>query len=86
MIMILQFKDDMEKRNNFFRKVTSSPIILWNASAALIFVTLGAAILIKPSLMGTDRSLGMGFGGILTIYGVFRFWTFYQGIKDKGND
>jgi len=83
MIMILQFKDDMNKRNDFFRKLNTSPVLLWNALAAIIFIGLGLAIVIVPSLTGSDMRLRIGLGGILTVYGLFRFWTFYNGVKDR---
>jgi len=81
MVMILQFKDNMDKLNKFFRKVYSSPAIMWKGCAALIFVTIGLAILAVPSLTGGPLSLRLSFGGLITVYGLFRFWTFYMDIK-----
>jgi hypothetical protein len=85
MVMILQFKDDMNDLNNFFRKLYSSPVLLWNLTAAIIFISLGVAILVVPSITGSDNRFRFGFGSILTIYGLFRFWTFYMGAKDKND-
>ena len=82
MVMILQFKGCMDRVNKFFRKVYSSPAILWKGFATLIFITIGLAILIVPSLTGGDNTIRTGFGGMITVYGLYRFWTFYMDVKN----
>ena len=83
MVMILQFKDQMDKFNKFFRKVYSSPLIMWNGTAALIFIFIGLTVMLVPSVMGGDATIRYGFGGMLTVYGVFRFWTFYKAVNAR---
>ena len=81
MVMILQFKEDMDRVNKFFRKVYTSPAIMWKGCAALVFITIGIAILVIPSLTGGDATIRTGFGGMLSVYGLFRLWTFYMDVK-----
>ena len=83
MVMILQFKDEMNKLNEFFRKVYSSPAIMWVGSVALIFSVIGVAILLVPSVTGGDSTIRFGLGGMLTVYGLFRFWTFYRAVNTR---
>ena len=79
--MILQFKDDMKPANNFFKKVLTSPAIMWKGCAAVVFICIGIAILAVPSLTGGDTTIRTGFGGMLTVYGLYRSWTFYMDVK-----
>jgi hypothetical protein len=57
--------------------------MMWNGAAALIFIFLGLAILLFPSVMRGDNTMRFGFGGMIAIYGLFRLWTFYTGIKGR---
>lgn len=86
MVMILQFKDNMDELNKFFRKVYSSPAAMWKGIAALIFITTGTALVIIPSLTGWDFKPRLGFGGMMIIYGLFRLWTFYIDIKGQDDE
>ena len=81
MVMILQFKEDMDRINDFFKKVYSHPSTLWKGCFALLFISIGIAILILPSLTGGDMTIRTGFGGMITVYGLYRFWTFYMDVK-----
>jgi hypothetical protein len=75
----------MSNLNDFFRKMYSSPSLLWGGMAAVIFIVLGLAIMIMPSLTGFEPRTQFGLGGILIVYGLYRFWSFYSGIKDRDN-
>ncbi len=81
MVMILQFKEDMDHINDFFKKVYTHPAIMWKGCFAVLFIALGPAILILPSLTGGDMTIRAGFGGMITVYGLYRFWTFYMDVK-----
>ena len=83
MVMILQFKDKMDKLNQFFRKVYSSPLVMWNGTAAVIFLVIGLTVMLVPSVMGADATIRFGFGSMLTIYGLFRLWTFYKSVNTR---
>lgn len=76
----------MDELNKFFKKVYTNPAAMWKGCAALIFVTIGLAVIIIPSLMGGSLGLRLGFGGLTTVYGLFRFWTFYIDIKGMDNE
>ncbi len=87
MVMILQFKEGMDEINKFFRKVYSSPAIMWKGAAALIFISFGIAVFAIPSLTaGITTTMRTGFAGMLTVYGLFRFWTFYMDIKGMDDE
>jgi hypothetical protein len=77
----------MNNVNNFFRKLYSSPPLIWKAGAGLMFVGLALAILFMPSLINglTDNSR-FAFAGLLGIYGMFRLMTFYTEYKRIEND
>ena len=72
----------MDRINRFFRKVYSSPAIMWKGCAAVLFITIGIAILALPNLTGGDLTIRKGFGGMLTVYGLYRLWTFYLDVKE----
>jgi len=72
----------MDKLNKFFRKVYTSPAMMWKGCAALIFITIGIAVIAVPSLTGGgEMKMRLGFGGLITVYGFFRLWTFYLDYK-----
>ena len=82
MVMILQFKEEMDDLNKFFKKVVSSGALMWKGCAALLFMCIGLAVLLVPSLTaGAEPKLRSGVGGLITAYGIFRLWTFYMEYK-----
>ena len=72
----------MNQLNQFFKKLYSSPSLLWKAGAAMMFLVLAIAILFVPSLtIGFTDGLRYGFAGLLVMYGLFRLFTFYSEYK-----
>ena len=54
---------------------------MWKGCFAVLFIALGPAILVLPSLTGGDMTMREGLGGMITVYGLYRFWTFYMDVK-----
>ncbi len=74
-------------RNSFVQKIFNSPALIWKAGAGLMFVGLAIAIAFVPSLTdGLDKTTRYSFGGLLTVYGLFRLGTFYAEYKRMGNE
>jgi hypothetical protein len=87
MVMILQFNREMDNSNKFFKTLYSSPSLLWKAGAGLIFFFLSIALVVNPSLTGglTDNTRWM-LGGVMMLYALFRFYSFYAEYKSYGDE
>ena len=82
MIMILQFNKEMNPLNKFFKKFYSTPSLLWKIGAALIFFFFSLSIAFLPNLtIGFTDSSRLMFAGLLFVYSLFRFYTFYAEYK-----
>lgn len=73
----------MNRLNQFFRTLYSSPSLIWKAAAGLSFLGLGLFALVVPTFMaGLSDMTRYGFSGLLMLYGVFRLFTFYMEYKN----
>jgi hypothetical protein len=68
----------MADRNNFFRKLSTHPALIWKGGVAVIFIPTAVAMFFMYGLH--DFSMG-AFAGLLFLYGLYRFYTFYQELK-----
>ena len=74
-------------RDSFIQKIFRSPGLIWKAGAGLLFIGLAVAIAFVPSLTDNiDKSTRYAFGGLLTVYGLFRLGTFYTEYKRMNNE
>ena len=72
----------MNRHDNFFKRLSGSPELLWRAFAGLLFFLLAVAILFDPSLTkGMEKNMRYGFAALLILYSLFRFGTFYMEYK-----
>lgn len=70
------------REETFIQKIFRSPGLIWKAGAGLLFIGLAIAIAFVPSLTDNmDKSTRYAFGGLLTVYGLFRLGTFYAEYK-----
>ena len=77
----------MNKSNQFFKKIYSSPSLLWKACAGVLFLGLAIVILFVHSLTGNiGNSTRYSFAGLLIVYALFRFGTFYVEFKREDRD
>lgn len=68
----------MDNRPNIFSKLLSSPLMLLKAVASLVFITVAIYIFVQFGVK--DLSL-FGFGCVIFVYGIWRFYTFYADFK-----
>ncbi len=89
MVMIFAIYEDaltssryMDKQNQFFTRVFSSPSLIWKGGAGLLFIGIAIAIVLFPSLTdGISNGTRYAFSALLTVYGLFRIGTFYVEYK-----
>jgi len=78
---------EMDKFNQFFRKLYSTPSLLWKAGASLLFISLAVIIFFTPNLIyGLSTSSRNLFSIIMLCYGLFRlagFYTEYKSLRDE---
>ena len=66
----------------FYKKIFSNPSLIWKAAAGTMFLGLAVVIAFVPSLTeGLTNNTRYAFGGLLTIYALFRLGTFYAEYK-----
>ena len=76
----------MNDRNGFFKKVYSSPSLLWKGGASLLFIGLAITIAAFPAFIELDKKTRYLFAGMLLIYGLFRLGPFYAEYKRSDNE
>jgi len=77
----------MNSFNKFFRKLYSTPSLLWKAGAAVIFFFFSLAIYFMPNLtLGFTDGSRLMFAALLFVYSLFRFYTFYAEYKSHGDE
>ncbi len=68
--------------NKFFKKLYSSPTMLWKAGAGLMFFCLSLGIAFVPSLsLGLIDNSRYMFAGLLMMYALFRLYSCYAEYK-----
>ncbi|MBL0309444.1 MAG: DUF308 domain-containing protein [Bacteroidetes bacterium] len=73
----------MNRLNQFFRKVYSSPSLIWKAGIGLLFIVLGLAIIFYPAFANAlSETARYSFSALLVFYGLFRLVTFYMEYKN----
>ncbi len=73
--------------NKFFKKLATSPSLLWKAGAGFIFFCFAIVFLAMPSLTpgftdGTRLMLGL----LMMAYALFRFYSCYAEYKSYENE
>jgi hypothetical protein len=77
----------LNETNRFFKKLYSSPSLLWKGGAGVLFIALGFTIVAFPAFIdGLDVKTRYLFAGLLILYGLFRWGTFYAEYKSKRDE
>ncbi len=77
----------MERPNQFFRKLYSSPSLLWKVGAGILFIVLALILFFAPSLAyGIKEKTKDLFSFLLLLYGFFRLSTFYVEYNRKDDE
>lgn len=77
----------MNRSNQFFKRLYSRPSLLWKACAGIMFFALALVILFIPSITGNlDDNTRYAFAGVLIVYALFRFGTFYAEFKRDSDE
>jgi uncharacterized membrane protein HdeD (DUF308 family) len=72
---------------NFFKKLTSRPMLVWKLGAGLLFIGIAAMFYFEPGTRDkASRTTTQLFSILLGLYGIYRLVTFYLDIKNMDDD
>ncbi len=72
----------MNNRNQFFKRLYSSPSMLWKAGAGVLFLILSVVFALSPEIInGLTNNSRYALAALLAVWGLFRLITFYNEYK-----
>ncbi len=73
--------------NKFFKRLYSSPSMIWKAGAGLVFFCLSLLLIFKPSFnLGLTGGSRLMLGALMMAYALFRFYGCYAEYKSYDDE